>query len=152
LERTALKQKAADLARSAMAEIEAGIATVDSLEGPVPPWTDPAGDMGLQFEGERVAAAQSADEPTGWELEIDVESSPFDGLTLVTVRAIKRPSLDSQRIETDYTLRQLVRLGSLGADEAGAEDDLMEEARRGAEEEARGRGRPGGTRGSGGGP
>jgi len=147
LEVTSSKQRAADLARSAMARLEAGIVTAESLEGPVPPWTDPSQDSGFSFEGEDASwgAMDPSQEPTGWELEVDVEPSPFPGLTLVHIRAVKRPSPESERIEADYTLHQLVRLGALGADEAGEEDELMDEARRGAEEEARGRGpTPGG--------
>lgn len=149
LEATALKQKAADIARSAVARLEAGLVTVESLEGPVPAWTDPSDESGFSFDGEEAAATGGFDEPTGWEIDVDVEPSPYTGLTLVRIRAIKRPTPDSERVQADYTLYQLVRLGSLGNDEAGDEDELMDEARRGAQEEDRERGPAPADRGGG---
>lgn len=151
LEATRLKQQAADLARSAMARIEAGIATPDTLQGPVPAWESDPESGADELNGDAfpdefgLAAGIGWSEDSGWELEIDTSPSPFAGLAIVRVRALRRASLDSDRIIGQYTLEQLVRLGTLETDEAGEEDELMEEARQGIARERRG------TR-SGGGP
>ncbi len=149
IEATRLKQQAADLARSAMARIEAGIATPETLQGPVPAWDsnpDSGEDelIGDTFSDEFGLAAELGwGEESGWELEIDTSPSPFAGLAVVRVRALRHASADSDRIIGQYTLEQLVRLGTLETDEAGEEDELMEEARRGIARERRGAG-PGG--------
>jgi hypothetical protein len=53
MERVALDRRAADLARSAMAKIEAGIESAQSLNGPVKPWSaDPEGEIVFQVGGE----------------------------------------------------------------------------------------------------
>ena len=149
LEATRLKQQAADLARSAMARIEAGIATPETLQGPVPAWeSDPESGADELNDGALpgefgLAATVGWGEDSGWELEIDTSPSPFAGLAVVRVRALRRASADSDRIMGQYTLEQLVRLGTLETDEAGAEDELMEEARRGIAQERR-RTAPGG--------
>ncbi|MCH7961391.1 MAG: hypothetical protein IIC49_03555 [Planctomycetes bacterium] len=149
LEATRLKQQAADLARSAMARIEAGIATPETLQGPVPAWeSDPESGADELNDGALpdefgLAATVGWGEDSGWELEIDTSPSPFAGLAIVRVRALRRASADSDRIMGQYTLEQLVRLGTLETDEAGAEDELMEAARQGIAQERRRTG-PGG--------
>ena len=82
LMRTIDRARAADLARSAAAEIAAGIATADELDGPVE--TESAADP----------TAMPA-EPTGWELEIEPGLAGEFGLTLITVTAshIDKPSV-----------------------------------------------------------
>lgn len=144
LEATRLKQQAADLARSAMARIEAGIATPDTLQGPVPAWESDPESGADELNGDAfpdefgLAAGVGRSEDSGWELEIDTSPSPFAGLAIVRVRALRRASVDSDRILGQYTLEQLVRLGALETDEAGEEDELMEEARQGIARERRG--------------
>jgi hypothetical protein len=131
LERSQLAARAADLARSAMAKIEAGIETAQTLNGPV----------------ERSAEGAASVGGEGWELEIDTEPSQFRGLTRVTVNAVKRAE---DRLETEYRLVQLVRLGGKGEDRAGEEDAIAEKAREGLEREGRPTpsGAPGGTGGT----
>jgi hypothetical protein len=124
-------EKAADLARSAMAKMEAGLATPQTLNGPVRPWLVEDAEKGERHEGADEGAS------TGWELEIDTEKSQFTGLTSVTVRAVKRDESGGGRAsagmpEVSYTLRQLVRLGGKGEDKAGDADPLVEIARKGA--------------------
>jgi hypothetical protein len=125
-------EKAADLARSAMAKMEAGLATPQTLNGPVRPWLVEDAEKGEKHES-------SVDEgtATGWELEIDTEKSQFSGLTSVTVRAVRRPEGGP---EVSYTLRQLVRLGGKGEDKAGDADPLVEIARKGAGDQTLGAG------------
>lgn len=151
VEATRLNQQAADLSRSAMAKLEAGIATIETLEGPVPTWeTDPDSgadelndDMPIDEFGS--AAGYEFGEDSDWELEIETSPSPFTGLTAVSVRAVRWASIDSDRILAQYTLHQLVRLGEFAEDMAGEEDDMMIEARRGFERERRNPPRDGGA-------
>ncbi len=114
LERSRLSARGADLARSAIAKIEAGIETAQTLNGPV----------------ERHAEGAKADAGRGWELEIETDPSQFRGLTRVEVKAVKR---SGERVEAEYTLVQLVRLGGKGEDKAGEEDSIGEKAKRGLE-------------------
>lgn len=116
LERSRAQARAADLARSAMAKIEAGIETAQTLNGPV----------------ERSAEGAAAVSGEGWELEIDAEPSQFRGLTRVSVSAVKRVG-EAARVEAEYSLVQLVRLGGKGEDRAGEEDSIAEKARQGLE-------------------
>ena len=121
LERSRLQARAADLARSAMAKIEAGIETAQTLHGPVE----------RQAEGSGTAPAP----PSGWELEIDTEPSQFRGLTRVSVVALKRGTGKEVQVEAEYKLVQLVRLSGKGEDRAGEEDALAEKAREGLAKE-----------------
>jgi hypothetical protein len=122
--------RAADLARSAMAMLEAGISTPRTLNGEVRSWSEAQlreDEFAFGFGGDSGGGA-------GWELEIGTEPSEFDGLTRVTVHAFRRVSRNSDQLAASYTLRQLVRLSAAADDEAGEEDPLMEEARRGAQQ------------------
>jgi type II secretory pathway pseudopilin PulG len=123
--------RAMDLARSAMARLEAGLDTPQSLPGPVPLWADDheaveadevlgkAGGMGGGF-------ADSPPRPSLWEIEVETEGSEFRGLTRVTVRAIKRASPGSDRVAASYALHQLVRLSGKGEDRAGSFERVVE--------------------------
>ncbi len=96
--------KGAELARSAMSKIEAGVQSPESLHGPVKPWRD---DNDGSFDDALPAAG-------AWELEIETEPSEFEGLTLVTVRAVKRGQSGGEDVEALASLTQLVRLGGAG--------------------------------------
>lgn len=106
-------RKAADLAASAMAEIEAGISRPETLHGQVPAW---------EPEGEGFADAPPA--PSLWELEIETEASGFPGLTKVSVRALKRAAPGSDTVVASYALTQLVRLSAEEEDSVGETDVL----------------------------
>ncbi len=137
------KQVAVDLARSAMAKLEAGIETTTTLSGPVKAWTE---DMNL-------AEVPEDGDDTGWELLIESEPSSFDGLTYVTVTA-RQASVDGwggASGGTGFTLRQLVRLAERDEDGIGEKDDVTVEAekarerfpsRRNEDRESDDRGRP----------
>ncbi len=154
IEATRLNQQAADLSRSAMAKLEAGIASIEELEGPVPTWeTDP--DSGADEMNDDLPVGDFGSfaefdygEDSDWELEIETSESPFEGLTAVSIRAIRWASIDSDRILAQYTLHQLVRLDELAEDVAGEEDEMMEQARRGIERERRSGSRGGSGGGS----
>jgi Tfp pilus assembly protein PilV len=116
VERARDRALAIDLARSAMAEIEAGIANPETMSGPV---EDQASDD----------ATSGAPGPGAWGLEVETEPSQFAGLSIVRVRAIRYASAGSDVEDTSATLRQLVKLGGLGAsggqgagDPAGSRD------------------------------
>jgi hypothetical protein len=84
-------EQAADVARTAMARIEAGLATPETLNGPLKSWEEGA--------------------PSGsWSLEVQTEPSQFEGLTKVSVRAFKQAAAGSDQELASYTLHQLVRL------------------------------------------
>lgn len=117
--------RAADIARSAMAELEAGLKSPLTVAGPVPVWTD---EPGASDEESLVPHAtvgggpqSSRGEDTSWEIEIETERSSFTGLTLVTLRV-----LDAEGRGRPYTLRQLVRLGDEAEDDIGEFDEMME--------------------------
>lgn len=92
-------QIAVDVARTAMAKIEAGIATPETLNGPVPAWR---GDSDASFDDDLPAGG-------GWTLEITTEPSQFTGLTKVSVHAYLELAGTDQQLAS-YTLHQLVRL------------------------------------------
>jgi len=112
------RQQAVDLARSAMAELEAGIKTADVLSGPVAMWRDELDSQGDEFE------------ESGWELRVRTEPTTFDGLTLVIVTAARVGVADES--PGSFTLRQLVRLSSAGEDSVGDVDDITKQAERDA--------------------
>lgn len=143
MDRTRKSMQACDLARSTMAQIEAGLVDPTSISGPATRWDvsmflptvdvgGQGGDDDLEPGGARgvpIAGSPVAGGPV-WTLEVDTEPTEFAGLYMVTVTA----SLASGRAEAAeawYTLRQVVRLGSEPADVAGEEDELMDAARRG---------------------
>lgn len=95
LERVRDVQRAADLARSTMSRLEAGIATPETMSGPV---------RSIAFDSD------AEEQETGWELEVETEPSDFQGLSRVTVRAIKRPFEGADRELASFTLTQLMRL------------------------------------------
>jgi hypothetical protein len=120
--------RAADLARSAMAMLESGLATPRMLNGPVRSWVEAA---------ERADPMAFGFGPTPrpheapWEIQIEIDPSPFEGLTHVSVHAYRRAGRNADQYVASYRLRQLVRLSGAADDEAGGQDALMEEARRG---------------------
>jgi type II secretory pathway pseudopilin PulG len=116
LQRSRDAQHAADLVRSAISRMEAGIAMPEALAGPVEAW-EPA--------GADDAFDDAPPAPGGWELEIDTQPTPFRGLTRVAVRALRRDSRTG-RTDATFEIVQLVRLGPDARDEIGPEDDLTD--------------------------
>lgn len=122
LESGRLAQSGAEMTRSAMARIEAGLATPETLHGPVqPPVDDIEIDPGTSDESARA----------GWELEITTEPSSFDGLTKVSIAALRVSPGAGSPVRTMYTLRQLVRLSPSAEDTPGEKDDVTKAAERG---------------------
>lgn len=99
---------AADLAQSALARIESGIATPEALNGPAPDWPSDDPDAPAGFDDRP---------PTGfWRIEIATEPSTFPGLTKLAVTARRD---DPALPPVSFTLHQLVRLGRTETDTAG---------------------------------
>lgn len=113
--RTRDRQRLADLARSALALIESGALSAESLSGPVRSWP-----------GSLTDGPGAKEQPKGgpqWELRIQTQPWGAAGLTLVTVEASrKEPSSSSSSSSSGavdappstFVLRQLVRLGGAG--------------------------------------
>ena len=129
MEASRLQQRAVDLARSAMAKIEAGIESAETLNGPVPLWRDEEAGTG-EFEDDVPA-------PSGWELEVRTEPFATGELTLVEIIATKKTA-SGEKTLVEASLRQLVRLSPPVSDTVGEEDAISSAAARGAAE----RGRP----------
>ena len=127
-ERTRDASKAADLARSTMAKLEAGLGTVQNLAGPVPAWEPTLdADSGADVPFDESAPSGFSEEPpvdSLWEVEIETLPSEFPGLTHVTVTAVRRVSELSERVAASYTLHQLVRLAPETEDSVGELDDI----------------------------
>ncbi len=114
---------AADLARSAIARVEGGLATPETLSGPAPAW-DPAallapGAEGAAVSSDDIAIEGSAPTETEWVLSIETQPTPYDGLTLVSVTATREAAGGR-----GYTIHQLVRLEPPPEDEIGDDDEL----------------------------
>lgn len=115
------RMHALDLARSALSQIEAGIATSEQLNGPVPAWEDEEETTGAAFE-------DFAPAPSGWRLEVRTEPGGVGGATLVTVRAYRDRlnttgnSLTNQTSGAGVTLRQLIH-GIGGANTSASAGD-----------------------------
>lgn len=107
VERVRDTEHGAELAGSAMAQIECGLARPEALVGQVP------------LQGSGVESVL-----TPWWLEIETEPSAFDGLTHVTIRAVKRSGSGVE--SASFTLHQLVRLFGTQQDGAGDVDPLAE--------------------------
>lgn len=143
--------QACDLARSTMAQIEAGLVDPTAVNGPAVRWDSsrllmpedtgvdeppdlsedepaPAGMTG-PMSNSVIGAEDDADGL--WSLEVETEPTGTTGLWLVSVTARLSPVAAPDAFLASYTLRQVVRLSSEVEDVAGEEDDLMDAARRG---------------------
>jgi Tfp pilus assembly protein PilV len=134
-EHTAQAQQAVNIARSAMARIEAGIDEPATLVGPVSLWDGRADAMSSEsFNASDGAPSMMSDVDVDelWELEIDSEPSEFAGMSKVSVRALRRAAPGADRVTASYTLVQLVRLGAREEDTTGERGELFDAAVRGA--------------------
>ena len=111
-------QTAADIAASAMAQIEAGILSPEAMQGEVHKWMDPDGRWGESPAWQ------------GWRVEVDAEPAAVEGLTVVTIHVLKEAG--TTEAAPLYDLRQVVTLRPPEADGIGAEDPLAAELESGA--------------------
>lgn len=130
-------QVAVDLARSAMAKLEAGIESTLTLSGPVKAWSEDA----------NLAEVGEGGGETGWELVVESEPTEYEGLTYVAITARRVDVLEGG---PTYTLRQLVRLASKEEEGIGEKDDVTIEAEKAAERGGTRNRRNGGERPAGG--
>jgi Tfp pilus assembly protein PilV len=105
LEDAELRLEAADLARSAMSVIEAGLVEPAAIAGPVP-----EGGLLAEADADSGGVDMNPDIDSEWLLDIETEPSAFDGLTEVAVTARRVSLTGVERTEASFTLRQLVRL------------------------------------------
>lgn len=124
LELTRETARAADLARSAIALMEAGIATPEQLDGHVP-----AGGLGSSWGEESGEFDDSPPEPSPWVLSVEATPSQFRGLSIVSVRASRLVGDREQPV--GFAMTQLVALASKEDDTAGELDPLGEAATEG---------------------
>lgn len=115
---------AADLAHTAIAQIETNLATPETLTGPTPNWTladefDAA--TGPARSSDDIAIESSSPVNSEWAYQIETQTTPFDGLTLISVSVLR-----DEAARATYTLHQLTRLEAPNDDEIGDEDEMEE--------------------------
>lgn len=130
------QSRAVDLARSAIAKIESGIARAESLNGPVPAWGDGAAGenaSGAPLDGVEISGAfrDTPAKPSGWELEIRTQPTSYDGLTAVTVVARRRRGTAGDVVSASFTLTQFMRLGARGGDASAGDAESDSRVSRG---------------------
>ena len=127
LNRSYVMLQAADLARSSMARLEAGIITIEELDGPVPLWD---GEEGAEPRGE-------PEYDDRWMLGVEVEDSEFPSLSRVTINVYDGDTtlagMEDEAPPPLYSLSQLVRLEQSAASDELPEDELMRDIRRAGE-------------------
>ena len=136
LDRSRRESLAADLARSKMSELEAGLITVADLQGR---------ERGLRRVGS-VELAEDQSFATGapgsfWTIDVRTGMSEFSDLTLVELTVRETTTGEADRSGVSCTLRQLVALRGIDSEEYEA-DDLL----RGLPEGSGGRTESGGGR------
>jgi len=127
LERSRLSIESADLARKALAELEAGIITIADVRTARLHTEQSVGRM------DRAADMDELAEPSPWQVSVRTERSPYSGLTLVelTVAYVgeARASSAMRGFSTDVpddseevrtTIRQLMRLRDDSASAEGS--------------------------------
>ncbi len=136
LARSVEASRLADLASSAAAKIQAGLATADELDGPVS-FDDPAAD-----ESDLLPPPPDSPANEGpYVLSVDTERAGVAGLTTLTVTA---NSADDPTLS--FTIRRLVRLASDVEDQAIPESELQEMFDRATRDRFSPEGRRGGGR------
>lgn len=107
------QERAADLARSAMAMIEAGLETPETLSGPLAPARVA---FGL---GSASKTAPTGEAYLNWELAVEVEPSPFEGLSKVRVTAVWGVAAGNAAERARYSMAQLVRIDGRAQERGG---------------------------------
>lgn len=152
------EQRAMDLARSALALIEAGVQDAQALSGPVPEFSadavaerrdgadaggpEPRGGADASLSGDAGAADVAPDElmaneglrfgaeAEAWHLEVEAEPSEFPGLTTVRVTAFRSASGRVEDAAVRASVEQLVRLRVDREDAVGDENELEDDIER----------------------
>jgi len=116
LERTHRHQLAVDLARSKLAELEAGMININDLTNGV---IETVGSLEMVDMSAPVGLDTPQEE---WLVEADTSRTEFSGLTLVELTVFFGPEDDAPSV----TLRRLVRLREQSVDEY-EQDELIED-------------------------
>ncbi len=103
LDRADRRQLAVDLARSRLAELEAGMVNLQELRGE---W---AGGVGSHPDDVDIEGAAPS---TSWEIEVTTSPSEYRGLSLIelTVTEVQPGAVAGSDDRVRYTLRQLIAL------------------------------------------
>jgi hypothetical protein len=112
LDQAGRRHFAADIARSKLAELEAGLTSIQDLRGP---WGGNVGSRDASDLQERAAPR--------WQLDVRTSPSQFRGLSLVELTVSELPEAAPDPVE--FTLRQLIALREQDA-EAYEADELSE--------------------------
>lgn len=123
LDRSRNRQEAVDLARSAIARLEAGLINLEDLrQGQL---VEGSGDW---FDDGAFGESNGGDISTRYVIEALTSRSPYPGLTLVEVRISAAEAGDGSRPGPLLcTLRQLVRLRQGAEDDGFLPDEIMED-------------------------
>ena len=131
LDRQRRQMQAADIAASLLAELEAGLISINDLRD------DPSATVGSFRNSSRTDFDREQTEPQ-WRIEISTERSEFEGLSLVTIEvreARENTAMQTQqqmagavsaRSEITFTLRQLIELREDEA-ESYERDEMLED-------------------------
>lgn len=121
LRRLRTEEAAHDLARSAVAALESGLARPETIQQMV---HQPRG--AAPYIAAEPDEGDADDNPdAAWRIEAQTEQAPIDGLALVKISVFEGEGSES----TLATLRQYVRLLPGEEDQAGKQDDLSKAAR-----------------------
>lgn len=116
------RERATDIASSAFALVEAGIATIDEINGPVPEYEDP--DASGNF-------ADLLPPPSGWVIEAETDRSSFGDLTMLTVTASRTgPGGQPDPTSPSVSVRGLVHVARAIEDAELRESELGREIER----------------------
>ena len=121
LDRSQAQQEAVDLARSKMAELDAGLTNLGGLRGEF------SGAIGSQGPSGEVDEGTA---PSRWRLDVVISRSEFTGLSLVELTVLEAITPEAEAAGATamrYTLRQLVALRDVEG-EAWVEDELLIDA------------------------
>jgi type II secretory pathway pseudopilin PulG len=117
VDRSGREQVAIDLARSKMAELEAGLITLEDLRD----------EMLTTVGSVEVEDGLLGTSLHGWEIDVQTQRTAFPGLTLVELTVSERTATgdaSDDPAKVRFSLRQLVELGEAPA-EGFEEDDLL---------------------------
>jgi hypothetical protein len=126
LERSRKQQQAVDLARTRIAELEAGLITLGDLRG------ESAGAADSPAQASRDASTfdeHGSPQALRWRTEVRTSRTEFTGLTLIELTVIESLSHEAEAAGANpmrYTLRQLVAVRGDEA-EAWEQDDLTKD-------------------------
>jgi type II secretory pathway component PulJ len=105
LDRSRREQELVDLARSRMAELEAGLVNLNDLRGEA----DAVTASGSESANDRINDLTRG-ERSRWSLDVQTSRTEFTGLTLVEITANETNPAVPEAQRLSYTLRQLMAL------------------------------------------